>query len=99
MNSSLISFLFPTYSYTIPDHTIKIKLKKVIKFINNKDYRFLVLAGRGLKAKVPDEEFLKRMYKIKIGEELNLNSPEAYTEKLQWLKLYDHKPIYTKMVD
>ena len=79
--------------------SLKIKLKKVIKFINNNDYRFLVLAGRGFKAKVPDEEFLKRMYKIKIGKELNLNSPEAYTEKLQWLKLYDHKPIYTKMVD
>lgn len=29
----------------------------------------------------------------------NLNNPSTFNEKLQWLKLYDHKPIYTVMVD
>ena len=74
-------------------------LKKLIKFAANKDYRFLVLAGRGKKAGVPAEAFLKRMYKINMGKELNLTAPVNYTEKLQWLKLYDHRPEYTTMVD
>ena len=74
-------------------------IKKLIKFIINGDYRFLVLAGRGKKAYMPDEAFLKRKYKISMGKELNLDSPETYTEKLQWLKLYDHRPEYTTMVD
>ncbi|MBQ3112835.1 MAG: hypothetical protein IJC05_00500 [Phascolarctobacterium sp.] len=74
-------------------------LRKLIKFILNKDYRFLVLAGRGKKANIPAEKFLKIMYKIKTGKELNLEKPVLYNEKLQWLKLYDHRPEYTMMVD
>ena len=30
---------------------------------------------------------------------LNLSNPRTFNEKLQWLKLYDRKPIYTLMVD
>ena len=74
-------------------------LRKLIKFILNKDYRFLVLAGRGRKASLPADTFLKIMYKIKTGKELNLENPVLYNEKLQWLKLYDHRPEYTTMVD
>ena len=74
-------------------------LKKLFKFIVNKDYRFLVLAGRGKKAYLPADVFLKKMYKIKTGKELNLDNPILYTEKLQWLKLYDQRPEYTTMVD
>lgn len=75
------------------------KLKKIINFVVDKDYRFLVLAGRGKKAKMPAEEFLKKKYKIVMGKDLNLENPVNYTEKLQWLKLYDHRPEYTLMVD
>ena len=34
-----------------------------------------------------------------MGRELDLENPVDYTEKLQWLKLYDHRPEYTTMVD
>ena len=74
-------------------------LKKLFKFIVNRDYRFLVLAGRGKKAHLPADVFLKKMYKIKTGKELNLFKPVLYTEKLQWLKLFDQRPEYTVMVD
>ena len=30
-----------------------------------------------------------------MGRELNLENPVTYTEKLQWLKLYDHRAEYT----
>ncbi len=75
------------------------KILKIIKFFINSEYRFLILAGRGKKANMPAEAFLKKMYKIKMGKELNLENPVDYTEKLQWLKLYDHRPEYTVMVD
>lgn len=75
------------------------KIKKLNRFLADSDYRFLVLSGRGYKANVPDEDFLKRMYQICTGRELNLENPVLYTEKLQWLKLYDHRPEYTTMVD
>ena len=30
---------------------------------------------------------------------LNLRSPRSFNEKLQWMKLYDHNPLYTTLVD
>ena len=32
-------------------------------------------------------------------EKLDLKNPKTFNEKLQWLKLYDRKDIYTTMVD
>lgn len=46
-----------------------------------------------------DEEFLKKMFKVRMGKVLNLDNPKTFNEKLQWLKLYDRKNIYTTMVD
>ena len=34
-----------------------------------------------------------------MGKRLNLKNPKMYSEKLQWLKLYNRKPEYTMMVD
>lgn len=79
--------------------SIKVNVNKLRKFLTDNDYRFLVLAGRGWKAHIAPEPFLKRMYRINMGRELDLEHPTTYTEKLQWLKLYDHRPEYTRMVD
>ena len=76
-----------------------VKVKKIIKFITNRNYHFLVSANIGWKKNMPADQFLKRMYEIRMGHELNLENPVMYTEKLQWLKLYDHRPEYTTMVD
>ena len=46
-----------------------------------------------------DKIFLKINYRIKTGQKLNLDYPVLFNEKLQWLKLYDRKPLYTKMAD
>ena len=46
-----------------------------------------------------DEKYLKFIYKIRIGKKLNLDNPKTFNEKLQWLKIHDRNPKYTKMVD
>lgn len=48
---------------------------------------------------LPDKTFLKMKYRVKKGTKLNLDNPITFTEKIQWLKLYDRNPLYTKMVD
>lgn len=48
---------------------------------------------------LPDEIFLKLKFRLKMGYRLNLKEPKSYSEKLQWLKLYDRRPEYTLMVD
>ena len=78
---------------------IQSKADKLLRFLTDRDYRFLVLAGRGFYGHLPAEAFLKRMYRIQMGREPDLENPKTYTEKLQWLKLHDHRPEYTTMVD
>ena len=47
----------------------------------------------------PDRIYLKLLYRLKLGRKLDLKNPKRFTEKLQWLKLYDRKPNYPKLVD
>ena len=46
-----------------------------------------------------DNLYLKMKYHLIMRKKLNLKKPQTFNEKLQWLKLYDRKKIYTKMVD
>ncbi len=78
-------------------------IKRIItgikKMILKPDFRFLRLSERGFYNSMPDEKYLKKLYKANMGRELNLENPKRYTEKLQWLKLHDRRPEYTIMVD
>ena len=57
------------------------------------------LAEMGLFNWMPDEQYLRFVYHAQTGNKLDLKHPHSFNEKLQWLKLYDRKPIYTTMVD
>lgn len=46
-----------------------------------------------------DETYLKVRFCLLTGKKLDLRNPQTFSEKLQWLKLYDRRPEYTKMVD
>jgi hypothetical protein len=43
--------------------------------------------------------YLKMQYRLRCKKTLNLKQPKTFNEKIQWLKLYDRKPEYTRMVD
>lgn len=74
-------------------------LSKVKKLFLDPNYRFVVLAEHGVYRKLEDEAYVRCMYKAKFGKYPDLVNPKTYTEKLQWLKLYDRKADYTRMVD
>lgn len=46
-----------------------------------------------------DKYYLRLRYLLIMKKSLHLKNPKAFTEKLQWLKLYDRKPIYSTLVD
>lgn len=80
------------------------KIKKImragLKYVFDSDYRFVFNSSKThMYDKLSDEAFLKRRYKAALHKDLNLDHPQTYTEKLQWLKLYDRRPTYTVMVD
>ena len=75
------------------------RLVKFITLLSNKEVRFDWLTMKGFYNRLSDEKYIKKKYKIKMGKKLNLNPPVTYNEKLQWIKLHDHNPLYTKLVD
>lgn len=48
---------------------------------------------------LPDSVYIRLRYRYQLGKRLNLKDPKTFQEKLQWLKLHDRNPEYTKMVD
>lgn len=48
---------------------------------------------------MPDKPYLQLYYLAKLKKVLHFKNPKSFNEKLQWLKLYDRKKIYTTMVD
>lgn len=46
-----------------------------------------------------DRTYIECLWRSKMNYPLNLKNPRTFNEKLQWLKLYDRRPIYTTMVD
>ena len=42
---------------------------------------------------------LEAWYKQVMKQELNLDNPKTFNEKIQWLKLYDSTPIKTRLAD
>ncbi len=54
---------------------------------------------RKIRPLLNDKLYLQLRYFFYVGERLNLKNPQSFTEKIQWLKLYNRKSEYTKMVD
>lgn len=48
---------------------------------------------------IPTKIYLKLLYKKILGKKLNLKNPRTLNEKIQWKKIYDRNPIYTKCAD
>lgn len=46
-----------------------------------------------------DKWYLCLLYYFRTGKKLNLDHPQTFNEKLQWMKLYDRQPLYTTLVD
>lgn len=78
-------------------------LKKVLliayRFCADKTIRFQYFDSLGIYNHLSDEEYIKRRFKAVYKYPLNLENPQTFNEKLQWLKLYDRNPDYTMMVD
>lgn len=76
------------------------KLSNVLKYFLNKHYRFYVNSVKfGFHKKMNDSDYLKRIFMGVLNKKLDLDNPKTFNEKIQWLKLFDRKDIYTKFVD
>ena len=79
---------------------IKEKLQKVLPERVNQEWEFIRGAyyeriGKG--DKLP--EALKKWYRSRKHRDLDLNDPKTFSEKIQWLKIYDVTPEKTRLCD
>ena len=72
-----------------------IKASPIRQFLMSSSF----IEGMVYRSHKPDEKYIMDKYKKKIGHIFDINNPHSFTEKLQWIKLYDRKPIYSIMVD
>lgn len=61
----------------------------------------LILAGilARLGQNIRDDVYLRWRFRLIFGKKLDLEHPRGYNEKINWLKLYNKNPLYTKLVD
>lgn len=52
-----------------------------------------------IKRIMPDPLYLRIVFRKRMGQKLDLKHPKTFNQKLQWLKLHDHNPLYVKLVD
>lgn len=70
-------------------------LRKILKEPEMAGIYLMVLTARLWPAGL----YLKCYYYLHLHEWPNLKHPQNFTEKLNWLKLHDRRPLYTKLAD
>ncbi len=65
-----------------------------VAVFNSKEYAYYHALSE---EEYPNE--LKEWYKDRTGEELNLENPQTFNEKINWMKLYDRDPRKTVLAD
>lgn len=64
--------------------------------IKSKKARLLILKFLSF---IPDKQMIQLQYRIKLHRKLNLKSPQRFTEKLQWYKLYYRTALMRQCAD
>jgi len=74
-------------------------MKSLGYYIKNPRIVFEGLTIKFVGKLLPDKTFIKLLYHYVTGNELDLENPKTFTEKLQWLKINDKNPLYPTLVD
>lgn len=74
-------------------------IKRAINYLLHNRTQFIDSSIKNFGFLIPDKLYLSLRYRCLMGSWINWNNPKTFTEKLQWLKLYNRKPEYTTMVD
>ena len=75
------------------------KISTAIKLLKHNSGDFFAAILVSLNFLFPDKLYLSLLFRLKMGYWIDWKKPKTFNEKLNWLKLYDRDPIYTKVVD
>lgn len=78
------------------------KMQSVFYYFQNPAETFQKISDKiifGTAPLWPDRLYIETVYKRINHVSLNLDCPQTFNEKLNWLKLYNQNPLYTKLAD
>lgn len=75
------------------------RIKNFWNFVQDDPASFKIWMLGKISSYYDDESYLKKKYKIRFKEDLNIDNPQSFNEKLNWLKLNYHEPKLTSMAD
>lgn len=75
------------------------KITTAINLLKHNRSEFLASILMHFKFLFPDKLYLTLLFRLKMGYWMDWKNPKSFSEKLQWLKLYNRSPEYTTMVD
>ena len=79
------------------------KVKTFLKLISKPAKMRAILMSKFARTKlshiVKDKAYIKMQYRANTGHKLDLKNPVTYTDKINYIKLYDRNPTYISLVD
>lgn len=74
-------------------------INRAKSLFSNPFYVFLNLSNKNKLNWMPDKLYLSIIWRLYFHKWLNWRNPQSFNEKIQWLKVYDHNPMYTMLTD
>ena len=71
---------------------------EIKKYIRHPSLFLLKLDKKNI-IRINDKKYIQLEFLKQFNRLPNLDNPESFNEKLQWLKIYDRNPLYSLMVD
>lgn len=75
------------------------KIATAIQLLKNHPGEFKASLVKLIAPLLSDKTYLSKMFYYRMGYKIKWDAPATFSEKLQWLKLYDRNPYYTTLVD
>lgn len=74
-------------------------LARSVSVLRGRWYISTSLAKHWLRRIALRHGYYERTYKRRMGRVPDYENPRTFSEKLAWMRLYDHNPLYTTLVD
>lgn len=78
---------------------MSVSIRRVIKYLFHDRAQFCDSFVRNCLKFLPDKIYLSLRFRFNMGYWMSWDKPTRFSEKMQWLKVYNRKPEYTTLVD
>ena len=73
--------------------------RKIVEALKQPEKIVGFFLNHGLGKLLPDIVYLSIMFKVRVGYAMDWKNPKSFNEKLQWLKVNEHYPERSNLVD